>query len=291
MGKLVTLPWRAYRNAPQAGAAARGRLANGRLHGAPHCEGRSCRVRAIRRRPKALGASRQAVVVPTNTWQAYNFYDADGDGFGDTWYAGGNPPVVLTRPYRDRGVPPRFHRYDAPYLRWLSVTGKTPGLRHGRRPREDRVRRRATAPVRPRRLPGAHRVRDGARLRHRPAVPRPRRAADLPLRERILLRSNEHRTSCTGSSCGETWAVPKQRCWAPSIARTTTAPITGSFIVANAPAVPWLFEGTDLQNGSTIGDAVNGYGIKVDAEPGPRRPTRHSRPRSRTSSAQESMPR
>ena len=66
-------------------------------------------------RPKTLGASRQAVVVPTNTWQAYNFYDADGDGFGDTWYAGGNPPVVLNRPYRERGVPPRFHRYDAPY--------------------------------------------------------------------------------------------------------------------------------------------------------------------------------
>jgi hypothetical protein len=30
---------------------------------------------------------RIAVVVPTTTWQAYNFYDADGDGWGDTWYA------------------------------------------------------------------------------------------------------------------------------------------------------------------------------------------------------------
>jgi len=48
------------------------------------------------------GAQRQLVVLPTNTWQAYNMYDRDGDGWGDTWYAGGNPPVELDRPYRDR---------------------------------------------------------------------------------------------------------------------------------------------------------------------------------------------
>ena len=65
------------------------------------------------------GPSRVAVVLPTNTWQAYNLDDADGDGWGDTWYAGGNPPVVLDRPYRARGVPPRFRRYDYPFLRWL----------------------------------------------------------------------------------------------------------------------------------------------------------------------------
>jgi N,N-dimethylformamidase beta subunit-like, C-terminal len=27
---------------------------------------------------------RVAVVIPTSTWSAYNFYDADGDGWGDT---------------------------------------------------------------------------------------------------------------------------------------------------------------------------------------------------------------
>ena len=31
-------------------------------------------------RPKRLGMQRVAVVEPTNTWQAYNFRDADGDG-------------------------------------------------------------------------------------------------------------------------------------------------------------------------------------------------------------------
>ena len=64
--------------------------------------------------------------MPTNTWQAYNLYDADGDGWGDTWYAGGNPPVVLDRPYRARGVPPRFRRYDYPFLRWLEQTRRDP---------------------------------------------------------------------------------------------------------------------------------------------------------------------
>ena len=63
-----------------------------------------------------------AVVLPTRTWQAYNFYDADGDGFGDSWYARPQTTTVLLgRPYLDRGVPP--HRgYDLPFLHWLHKT-------------------------------------------------------------------------------------------------------------------------------------------------------------------------
>ncbi len=78
-------------------------------------------------RPAQLGAtSRVAVVLPTNSWQAYNFQDLDGNGYGDTWYAGGpNPVVDLRRPYNNRGVPPRFYRYDLPFLHWLFWTGKT----------------------------------------------------------------------------------------------------------------------------------------------------------------------
>ena len=74
------------------------------------------------------GQQRQLVVMPTNTWQAYNMYDRDGDGWGDTWYAGGNPPVELDRPYRDRGVPPRFKAYDRGDAPLALRTGKQPDM-------------------------------------------------------------------------------------------------------------------------------------------------------------------
>jgi hypothetical protein len=76
-------------------------------------------------RPRRLGKSRVAVVLPTNTWQAYNFRDVDGDGVGDTWYA--DPrirSVDLTRPFLNRGVPPHFRGYDQAFLWWLGLTDK-----------------------------------------------------------------------------------------------------------------------------------------------------------------------
>jgi hypothetical protein len=72
-------------------------------------------------RPQVLGRARVAVVMPTNTWQAYNFRDSDHDGTGDTWYA--DPSihrVDLTRAYLDRGVPPGYRGI----VHWLSSTGK-----------------------------------------------------------------------------------------------------------------------------------------------------------------------
>jgi hypothetical protein len=77
-------------------------------------------------RPKRLGTQPVEVVQPTNTWQAYNFRDADGDGKPDTWYywAGHTTTVDLLRPYLDRGVPPHFRQYDLTFLRWLARTGR-----------------------------------------------------------------------------------------------------------------------------------------------------------------------
>lgn len=73
-------------------------------------------------RPKRLGEHRIAVVLPTNTWQAYNLRDVDGNGVGDSWYAhSGVPSVDLARPYLDGGVPPRFRGYDRGFLRWLAL--------------------------------------------------------------------------------------------------------------------------------------------------------------------------
>jgi hypothetical protein len=70
---------------------------------------------------------RVAVVMPTNTWQAYNFRDDDGDGVPNSWYADeAVKGVNLSRPYLHRGVPPHFRHYDLGFLRWLVLTGKSP---------------------------------------------------------------------------------------------------------------------------------------------------------------------
>ena len=77
-------------------------------------------------RPRSLGDGRVAVVMPTYTWQAYNLRDSDGDGFGDSWYAAWRlKRVRLGRTYLDRGVPPYYRYYDAPFLRWLARRPET----------------------------------------------------------------------------------------------------------------------------------------------------------------------
>jgi hypothetical protein len=72
--------------------------------------------------PRRLGQSRVAIVLPTQTWQAYNYRDDDGNGSSDTWYA--SPETVdtaaLARPFENRGVPAHYRYYDEPFLRWLA---------------------------------------------------------------------------------------------------------------------------------------------------------------------------
>ena len=76
-------------------------------------------------RPSRLGVNRVAVIMPTRTWQAYNFRDDDGDGRSDTWYAmQGSRQARLARPFLNRGVPPHFRSYDLRFLRWLEATGR-----------------------------------------------------------------------------------------------------------------------------------------------------------------------
>lgn len=77
--------------------------------------------------PRHLGEHRIAVVMPTQTWQAYNFRDDDGNGTSDTWYAGWRTnKALLIRPFLDRGVPPHWKQYDAPFVRW--IVHKHPGV-------------------------------------------------------------------------------------------------------------------------------------------------------------------
>ena len=72
-------------------------------------------------RPHRLGAHRVLVVLPTNTWQAYNFEDRD------SWYADSSVhSIELSRPFVEGGVPPHYHGYDRGFLRWLSIRGYEP---------------------------------------------------------------------------------------------------------------------------------------------------------------------
>ncbi|MFL6039455.1 MAG: N,N-dimethylformamidase beta subunit family domain-containing protein [Gaiellaceae bacterium] len=80
-------------------------------------------------RPRRLGASRVAVVLPTNTWQAYNFRDDNHDGVGDTWYADSRiRSIDLTRPFLNHGVPPNFSGYNEGFLWWLALHDKEPDV-------------------------------------------------------------------------------------------------------------------------------------------------------------------
>jgi hypothetical protein len=67
-------------------------------------------------RPARPARNRVLVVLPTNTWQAYNFED------GDSWYLDSSVHTVdLTRPYLDDGVPPHYRGYDRGFVRWLAL--------------------------------------------------------------------------------------------------------------------------------------------------------------------------
>ena len=125
VGSPVDIDWRANRNQPGAfpvqldptwGSGvyfARLEADDGRVGFAP-----------IVLRP-AVPAQRVAVVMPTSTWQAYNFYDANGDGWGDTWYARWRTMRVdVTRPHPNRGIPYRYRSYDLQFQHWLAQMGK-----------------------------------------------------------------------------------------------------------------------------------------------------------------------
>ena len=89
-------------------------------------------------RPTAPGDGRVAVVLPTNTWQAYNLRDTDGDGWGDTWYAGGIAAGGARPALPQRGVPPRFKQ----------LRPRVPALARADAARRRRLRRRRPRAVR-----------------------------------------------------------------------------------------------------------------------------------------------
>jgi hypothetical protein len=64
--------------------------------------------------------NRVAIVLPTYTWQAYNTYDATGDGRPDNWYRDPRRhSVVLGRPFAGVGKPPHYRTQQRGFLRFL----------------------------------------------------------------------------------------------------------------------------------------------------------------------------
>ncbi len=218
-------------------------------------------------RPAQFGAtSRVAVVLPTNTWQAYNFQDVDGNGYGDTWYAGGpNHKVDLRRPYNNRGVPPRFYRYDLPFLHWLFWTGKTVEFFSDsdfqQIPSGDDLAKWYDLVV----FEG-----------HEEYVTD--RMFDLVTRYRdvggnlMFLSANNFfwRVSKVGQTLRKTGQFrqvgkPEARLLGVQYRANDDGRKQGLFVVRNAAAAPWVWTGTDLVDGSTFGAYVGGYGIEIDA--------------------------
>jgi hypothetical protein len=213
-------------------------------------------------RPKTLGEHRVAVVLSTNTWQAYNFLDANGDGWGDSWYVGGASPTVdLTRPYLDFGVPFRFRDWDLSFISWLNRTGKQVDFLSDddleRVKSGDELRRAYDLVV----FPGHEEYVSG----HVYDVVR--RYRDLG-GDLMFLSANNFfwkvdragqtiRRMAEWRTLGKPEASLVGSQWSASNYGAGQAP----YVVEGASSVPWAFAGTGLHNGSSFGR----YGIEIDA--------------------------
>jgi hypothetical protein len=260
--KPVALDWTGHRSAPHKVAVPIGDWRSGLYYAKLLAEDGRIGYAPFVLRPRRLGENPVAVVMPTNTWQAYNFRDQEGDGYGDTWYAGWrNRTVRLGRAYLANGVPPHFRVYDLPFLHWLGRRGHRVDFISdadlGRVASGDRLANAYMLVV----FPGHHeyvtsheygilrRYRDlGGNVaflsannffwriaRHGPLLERTAQWRDLGRPEAGLIG-----VQYRGNDRGERRAP---------------------FVVRNTEAAPWLFEGTGLHEGSRFGR----YGIEIDA--------------------------
>ena len=218
-------------------------------------------------RPTVFGAtSRVLVVLPTNTWQAYNFQDVDGNGYGDTWYAG--PPngrVELGRTYTARGVPPRFYRYDLPFLHWLYWSGKSAEfisdsdfdlIANGDELANDYdlvVFEGHEEYVATHEYDVIERFRNlGGNLMFLSA-------------NNFFWKVNEEGRVLRKVGQWRVAGRPEARLIGVQYRANDDGQKQGLFTVQNAAATPWLWDGTGLSDGSTFGQFVGGYGIEIDA--------------------------
>ena len=83
--------------------------------------------------------------MPTNTWQAYNFRDADGNGWGDTWYAKGAQSTASSAGCSSAAACRRSGGSTTSASSAGCMDGQAAGDHHRDRPRVDPDRRGAVA--------------------------------------------------------------------------------------------------------------------------------------------------
>jgi hypothetical protein len=218
-------------------------------------------------RPPVWGAtSRVLVVLPTNTWQAYNFRDEDGNGWGDTWYAkGAQSTVRLGRPYWRRGVPPQYRKYDLAFLRWLEWTGKKPDFLSEsdleQMPDGDTLARLYdlvvfsghTEYVTQHEYDVTQRYRDlGGNLAFLSA-------------NNFFWRVNRTGRVLTRTRKWREEGRPEAALIGVQYRANDDGRLQRPYIVRSAATAPWLWSGTGLADGSTFGQELGGYGIEIDS--------------------------
>ena len=217
-------------------------------------------------RPTTLGAtSRVAVVMPTNTWQAYNFRDADGNGWGDTWYAkGAQSTAELGRAFLRRGVPPQYRKYDANFLRWLHWTNKQPEMLTESDLENIRTAEELLALYDFVVFPGHTEY----VTRHEYDLIRNYRDLggnlaflsannffwEVKLEGRVLRRTRLWREM----------GLPESALLGVQYRANDDGRIQRPFIVTGAQTAPWFYTGTGLADGATFGETLGGYGIEID---------------------------
>ena len=218
-------------------------------------------------RPVMLGqTSRVLVVLPTNTWQAYNFQDVNGDGYGDTWYAGPpNRTVDLGRTYIARGPPPRFYRYDLPFLHWLYWSGKRAEFISDSDFDNIATGDQLAASydlivfegheeyVRPHEYDVVQRFRDlGGNLMFLSA-------------NNFFWKVQKSRNKLVKIGRWRDAGRPEAALIGVEYRANDDGQRQGLYTVQNSAATPWLWDGTGLADGSTLGQFVGGYGIEIDS--------------------------
>jgi hypothetical protein len=202
--------------------------------------------------------------MPTNTWQAYNFRDQDGNGWGDTWYAkGGERTVRLGRAFLRRGVPPHYRKYDVGFLRWLHRTGKQPdflsesdleGLK------AEELLAAYDLVIFPGHMEYVTRHEFNLTQRYR----------DLGGNLMFLSANNFFwQVRRRGRSLVKTrlWrdqGRPESALLGVQYRANDRGKVQRPFIVRSAATAPWLWAGTGLKDGDTLGAEVGGYGIEID---------------------------